>query len=105
MGAPTLKRFDSRLVTYAGAPVNVKGVCEAEVKIEGQTQLLPVLVVGGSGPALCGRNWLRNLKLNCEEILSVPEEFPEKKSQKWMEKMMKTWLAVAPITLQWRAGP
>lgn len=55
VGAPRLTRFNSRLVTYADAPVNVKGVCEAEVKIEGQTQLLAVLVVGGSGPALCSK--------------------------------------------------
>lgn len=49
------------------------GQITAKVVYEGQTGDLPLLVVKGNGSTLCGRNWLRKLRLNWQQITSLSE--------------------------------
>lgn len=71
-GSPKLKPTTLQLVTYTGEPVNIMGEFDALVEWKTQKKLLPLLVVGGSGPALCGRNWLRAIRLDWEHLLHLP---------------------------------
>ena len=73
---PKLRRVNARLKSYTGQLLEVKGQFEAEIEAEGATQKLPVLVVNGTGPALFGRNWLRQLRLNWNKILNVKSDVP-----------------------------
>ena len=41
------------------------------MQYKGQTETLHMLVVGGSGPSLLGRNWLQKLKLDWQEIWRI----------------------------------
>ena len=48
-----------------GKRSNLKGlVLHVNVCCDGVEYSLPLLVVGGKGPALLGRNWLEKIKLN-----------------------------------------
>ena len=53
-----LQAASIRLKTYTGEVMPVLGQFEATVSFKQQTEQLPVVVVKGSGPALCGKNWL-----------------------------------------------
>lgn len=57
-----------RLQTCTKQNITVKGQFKAIVCYEGQKHKLPVLVVGGNGPALCGCNWLRKIRLDWQQI-------------------------------------
>ena len=50
--------------TYTGEEVKPAGVCTVDVDYEGGKYSLPLLFVSGEGPALLGRNWLEEIKLN-----------------------------------------
>lgn len=74
-----------RLNSYTGK-INILGQCDVVVKYKGQTAHVPLIVVKGQGPALLGRNWLRYIRLDWPNLLSVREavnvkdithEFPE----------------------------
>lgn len=41
------------------------------VEYNGQTTTLPLIVTRGTGPALLGRNWLKELRLDWKQIFSV----------------------------------
>lgn len=45
----------------------------AKVTYEDETADLPLLVVKGKGPSLCGRNWLEQKRLNWKMIKTVSE--------------------------------
>ena len=62
--APPLEKSGIVLCTYIGEEVKPKGSCTVNVCYEGTEYSLPLLVVGGDGPALLGRNWLEEIKLN-----------------------------------------
>ncbi|UYV63124.1 K02A2.6-like [Cordylochernes scorpioides] len=47
-----------KLVTYSGQPLPVLGTLDVPVQYQNSTQTLPLMVVGGEGPSLCGRNWM-----------------------------------------------
>jgi hypothetical protein len=49
----------------------VKGELEVEVAKDTLTRRLPLVVVGGSGPSLMGRNWITQLHVKLEEIHEV----------------------------------
>ena len=51
-----LQPSGTKLRTYMGEELGVLGSFAATVKYKGQTETLGVLVVGGSGPSLLGRN-------------------------------------------------
>lgn len=74
LGRPNLKESSIRLRTYTGEPVKICREFEAEVRLKDQCKQLPVLVAGGNGPPLVGRNWLRALRLDWEQILHLPTD-------------------------------
>ena len=45
-----------KLKTYSGAPLEVKGRAQVEVRYQGQEASLPLLVVAGEGPSLLGQD-------------------------------------------------
>ena len=51
--------------------IKVVGEMEVSVVYEKQSYTLPLLVVKGGGPNLCGRNWLSQIKLNWAQIKEV----------------------------------
>ncbi|KAL9982685.1 hypothetical protein ACROYT_G004758 [Oculina patagonica] len=67
-GAPPLEKSGIVLRTYTGEEVKPEGVCTVVVHYEGGEYSLPLLVVSGEGPALLGRNWLEEIKLNWPRI-------------------------------------
>lgn len=68
------------LKTYTGQAIPVKGQFVAKVTYENQTADLPLIVVKGKGPSLCGRNWLQKIKLNWKMIKTVSESTEQPKS-------------------------
>ena len=60
-----------RLRAYTKEPIPVVGCCSVNVEYNGQSAQLPLLVVGGSGPTLLGRDWLRQIKLDWRQIHHV----------------------------------
>ena len=59
---------DIVLRTYTVEEVRLEGSLEVTVSYEGREFKLPLLVVKGKGPALLGRNWLREIRLNLPMI-------------------------------------
>ena len=59
------------LKTYTGETVPVRGIVTVTVKLNIQKVKLPLYIVKGSQPALLGRTWLENIKLNWQEIHMV----------------------------------
>ena len=53
-----------QLRTYTGETVKTLGKCIVKVTYEEQEKRLPLYVVKGRGPALIGREWLREITLN-----------------------------------------
>ena len=66
--APPLEKSGIVLRTYTGEEVKPEGVCTVDVDYEGGKYSLSLLVVSGEGPALLGRNWPEEIKLNCPRI-------------------------------------
>ena len=66
-----LQKSTVRLQTYTGERLTVKGELEVEVAKDTLTRRLPLVVVGGSGPSLMGRNWITQLHVKLEEIHEV----------------------------------
>lgn len=62
-----------KLKTYTGETMPVLGQFEVTVSYKQQREQLPLIVVKGAGPALCGRNWLQKLILDWKEIKHVSE--------------------------------
>ncbi|XP_057711364.1 uncharacterized protein K02A2.6 [Corythoichthys intestinalis] len=58
---------------YSGEIIPVKGQFMAKVTYENQTFNLPLIVVAGGGPSLCGREWLDQVKLNWKMIKKVTQ--------------------------------
>lgn len=70
-GSPKLEDTQVRLRTYTGQPVDITGKFVAEVSVHEQSKQLPILVAGGNRPSLCGRNWLRAMRLDWNQILQL----------------------------------
>ncbi|CAB3999347.1 uncharacterized protein K02A2.6-like [Paramuricea clavata] len=51
-----------------GERVSPLGILEVTVKYGNQTRPLPLLVLAGTGPYLCGRNWLESIHLDWSSI-------------------------------------
>ncbi|KAL5500663.1 hypothetical protein EMCRGX_G012257 [Ephydatia muelleri] len=63
-GADLMMEVDTGAVASVIKRIQVKGQITVEAKYGGSTQLLDILVVGGKGPSLMGRDWLHKLKPN-----------------------------------------
>ncbi|KAK7095401.1 hypothetical protein V1264_006813 [Littorina saxatilis] len=67
-----LQKCSRRLKTYTGDEIPVLGECESAVGYKGRVPVtLKMIVVKGDGPSLLGRDWLKHLKLDWEEIFSL----------------------------------
>ena len=67
----TLHPSDLVLKTYTDECMKVKGTLNMRVTYGNQKQKLVLVVVEGNGPSLLGRNWLKYLRLNWNNIFSV----------------------------------
>ena len=68
-GSPlVIKPSPVKLRTFTGEVIIPKGEAEVKVEYGGQTCRLPLLVTPGKRPALLGRNWLSDLRLNWKEL-------------------------------------
>ena len=67
----TLHPSDLVLKTYTDEHMNVKGTINMRVQYGDQKQKLVLVVVEGNGPSLLGRNWLKYLRLDWNNIFSV----------------------------------
>ena len=62
---------DLVLRTYTEEPIKVIGTLNVSVQYGSQAEKLVLVVVGGDGPSLFGRNWLRYLRLDWNKIASI----------------------------------
>ena len=67
----TLYPSDLILKTYTDERMKVKGTLNMRVQYRDQKQKLVLVVVEGNGPSLLGRNWLKYLRLDWNNIFSV----------------------------------
>ena len=68
---PKLESTNIKLRTYTGEFITAKGVSEVNVAYENQSVSLPLIVTVGGGPVLFGRNWLKKIRLNWEQLFSA----------------------------------
>ena len=68
-----LKLNESSLIlkTYTDEQMKVIGQLNVRVKYGDQEEKLVLVVVGGDGPSLFGRNWLKYLRLDWGKITSL----------------------------------
>ena len=67
-----LSQSNAKLFTYTGEQIPVLGATDVRAQHNGQVVTLPLIVTGGIGPTLLGRNWLSSsLKLNWQEIFTI----------------------------------
>ncbi|XP_058868762.1 uncharacterized protein K02A2.6-like [Acipenser ruthenus] len=61
------------LKTYTGEAVLPSGKINVQVKLNGQMELLQLYVVEGDYPPLFGREWIKKMNLNWQEIKSLTQ--------------------------------
>ena len=66
-----LDKSTVRLQTYTGEQIKVQGSVMVQVRHNGQTVSLPLIITEGDGPTLLGRNWLEALRLDWRTIFRV----------------------------------
>ena len=59
------------LKTYTDERMEVMGTLNMQVQYGEQKKKLVLVVVGGNGPSLLGRNWLKHIKLDWSSIVAV----------------------------------
>ncbi len=59
---------DVTLHSYSGECIPVVGSVDVSVQYKGKLQTLPLVIVKGVSPSLVGRNWLRNVQFDWQEI-------------------------------------
>ena len=69
-----MEKSDVRLKTYTGESLPVVGEVVVNVKHNKQAKDLVLIIVGGDGPSLLGRDWLKHLKLDWKAIHSLQEQ-------------------------------
>ena len=83
---PPLEKSEIVLRTYTGEEVKPKGSCTVNVSYQGADYTLPLLVVGGEGPALLGRNWLEQIKLYWPGIKQLTSTCHDKQLEGILQK-------------------
>ena len=63
-----LQPSDLKLISYTKNPLNLRGKCEVNVGLNGHKMLLTVHVARKGGATLMGRDWLRKIRLNWDEL-------------------------------------
>ena len=67
----SLRPSTAKLSTYTGEVIPVLGISDVKVEHNGQTAVLPLVVIPGTGPPLLGREWLTTLRLDWQKIFQV----------------------------------
>ena len=67
----SLREADVALRTYTAEKMSVLGQCQVNVKVNGQKKQLVLTIVEGDGPSLLGRDWLKHLRLDWQQIAKV----------------------------------
>ncbi|BFZ25831.1 hypothetical protein BsWGS_28870 [Bradybaena similaris] len=62
------------LRTYTGQQIPVRGQAIVHVVHNKNSALLPIIVVGGKGPNLLGRNWIRELEMETSVLVNHVSE-------------------------------
>ena len=75
--APIVHATDTKLKSYTGEVIGVKGTIEVEVEYEDQKAKLPLVIVDGKGPTLLGRNWLHHLRLDWSQLHHIQTDAHE----------------------------
>ena len=75
-GSCNLSASDVILKTYSGEVVKVIGSIKVEVLHNGKRSKLPLLIVDGTGPSLLGRDWLKNIKLDWQQLFDMSMSEP-----------------------------
>ncbi|ETW98460.1 MAG: hypothetical protein ETSY2_42800 [Candidatus Entotheonella gemina] len=71
--SPRLEPTPVRLRTYSGEELRVVGRAVVRVRCGEQVEDLGLVVVGGGGPSLLGRDWLGRLRLDWRGIHKITE--------------------------------
>jgi predicted aspartyl protease len=66
-----LNPSDLKLKTYTDENMVVTGTLNVRVHYTNQNKKLKLVVVAGNGPSLIGRNWLKYIKLNWNNVFAV----------------------------------
>ena len=74
---PPLHPVQKRLCTYTRELLKVKGAFIATVQYENQTAELELVVVGGAGPSLLGRDWLQLVRPDWEGLNQISTATPK----------------------------
>ncbi|XP_062846979.1 uncharacterized protein K02A2.6 [Trichomycterus rosablanca] len=82
------------LKTYTGQVIPIKGQFVAKVTYGDQTADLPLIVVKGNGPALCGRNWLESIKLDWKTIKMISENAKQPSAPKSIPEVLEKYSEV-----------
>lgn len=69
-----LQKSEVKLTTYTGENVPVLGSVDVTVTYGTQVKELSVLVVQGNGPSLLGRDWLREIRLDWQQLHQMNQE-------------------------------
>ena len=72
-----LSSFSKQLQSYSSEILATKGEILVDVEFQGQKAKLPLVVVDGDKPALLGRNWLMEIKLDWNHLFLVNYSFGE----------------------------
>ena len=62
-----------KMSTYTGELINIKGYFDVNVSLSHMKSScrLPLVVVGGTGPSLLGRNWLQYARLDWHSLFRI----------------------------------
>ena len=72
--APPLRKTNTKLKSYTGTDICVKGTIDVDVTYKEQNANLPLVNIAGSGPSLLGRNWLYRLRLDWSQLYHIKTE-------------------------------
>ncbi len=79
---PPLKETTLKLCTYSGETLQIHGAITVDVTYNDQTDILPLLVVEGTGPSLMGRDWLTKIRLDWGNICNIQA------NSTWLQKVL-----------------
>ena len=68
---PDLQPTTVKLHIYTQESITVLGSITVDVAYKGQSKTLSLLVVAGQDPSLLGRNWLKELQLDWQELYQI----------------------------------
>lgn len=85
-----LVKTDKTLKTYTGESVNIIGEVKVNVHTGNglQSKVLPLLILEGKGPALLGRNWLEDIKIDWSVFL-ISTPTPDSDSQSFLHETLE----------------